>query len=76
MSYIALSGITGCISPVTGITSGFDTKYNTDKITTFYKKNVNIDFVDNYMVVIVFENYTQIFTFLNESDRNTFYNSI
>ncbi|NPV13227.1 MAG: hypothetical protein HPY57_15820 [Ignavibacteria bacterium] len=76
MAYFALSGITGCISPVTGITNGYDLMYNKDKITIYYKKDVIIDFINTYMVVVIFENYTQNFSFLTPTDRDAFYNSL
>jgi hypothetical protein len=79
MSYIVLSGITGCFSPSSGETLDlFDTKYNKDFIISFSKKNYfdKILFKEIYCVNILFMNYTQLFKFYNVSDRDTFYSSI
>ena len=78
MAYIELNNITGCTSPATGNTEViFDVKYNTDKIVSYYKRNINKNknnnWVDQFLVVVVFENYTQNFIFETESDRNNFY---
>lgn len=79
MAYIELNNITGCTSPVTGNTEViFDVKYNTDKIVSYYKRNINKNknnnWINQFVVVVVFENYTQNFVFETDSDRNNFYN--
>lgn len=76
MAFFPLSGITGCIFPTTGITSGYDIQYNYDKITSFFKRDVFIGTNMVYMVVCTIENHTQIFEFLDQSDRDTFYLTI
>lgn len=76
MGYFALSGITGCVSPVETPPSQYGIMYNGDKIVGFHKKDAMIDFIQYYMVVVTFENYTQIFQFTSMGDRDTFYGSL
>jgi hypothetical protein len=75
MAFFSLSGITGCVYPTTGATE-YAIKYNTDFILSYYKKDIKINFIDQYMVVCKFANHTQAFQFLSSSDRDTFYNSL
>lgn len=76
MAYFALSGITGCISPVTGTSESYDVMYNAAFITTYHKKDIFINFTNIYMVCIVFENKLQQFQFLTITDRDNFYNTL
>jgi len=81
MTYISLSGITGCVTPSSGETGvNYGIRYNTDKIVSYYKKdtnpNGNNSFVYQPFVVVVFENYTQNFIFDTAANRDTFYNSL
>jgi len=82
MAYFPLSGITGCIEPASGGTapSIYGVMYNTDKIVSYYKKDVDSNgsnnFVQSFYVVVVFENYTQNYQFLTSANRDTFYNSL
>jgi len=80
MAYIVLSGITGCVSPASGETVTYGTKYNEDKIVSYYKRDVgptsNNNFTAQYFVVVVFENYTQNFVFHDSGNRDTFYDSL
>ncbi len=82
MAWITLSGITGCVSPASGETASvaYGTKYNTDKIVSYYKRDVgptsNNSFTAQYIVVVVFENYTQNFIFHDSGDRDTFYGTL
>jgi len=80
MAYFTLSGISGCHSPLSGITTGYDIKYNDEKIISYMKRDIkrnsNNGWIDEFIVVITFENYTQLFKFLDISDRDTFYNSL
>ena len=80
MAYFTLSAITGCHSPVTGLTTGYDIQYNDDKIVSYMKKDINRNsnngFIEEFLVVVTFENYTQLFKFMVSSDRDTFYTSL
>jgi len=76
MAFFALSGITGCVYPTTGTTSGYDIKYNMDKIASYFKRDIVTNFETVYMVICTIENHTQIFSFLSSSDRDTFYSSL
>lgn len=82
MAYFPLSGITGCVEPASGGTapSMYGVMYNTDKIVSYYKKDIgpcsNNNFTDTYFVIIIFENYTQNYQFLTSANRDTFYTSL
>jgi hypothetical protein len=81
MSYFALSGLTGCVSPLSGGTSDyFDVLFNDERIISIYKKNIpasrNTDWQPLYIVEVVYDRSTQIFKFTNEINRNTFYNQV
>lgn len=75
MAYFALSGITGCISPSSGETSTdiYGVMYNDSQIISYYKKDKVLNFITTYMVVVVFQNYTQQYHFLTSTDRDAFY---
>jgi hypothetical protein len=76
MAYFALSGISGCHSPITGTTTGYDVMYNDEKIISYMKKDMKIEFEDIFMVSVLFENYTQLYKFKVIGDRDTFYASL
>ena len=76
MDIFKLSDITGCISPITGTTTGYDVAYNKDAIVSYYKVDKVINFVDTYMVSITFNNSHTLFKFTNKGDRDTFYDSL
>ena len=76
MNKLELSKIDGCISPVTGTSSGYDNVYNTDQIITFYKIDRTIEFEDVYMVSVTFQYFVTLFKFDSESDRDTFYDTL
>lgn len=76
MGFFALSAITGCIEPITGLTNGYDFLFNRDAIKGYFKKDLVVDFKNVYVVVVIFGNYTQHFKFLSKSDRDNFFDSL
>ena len=74
MAFFPLSGITGCVSPASGITTGYDIMYNKASITSFYKKDIVEPALTTHMVVISIDNYHVIFKFDTLANRDTFYN--
>lgn len=80
MAYLALSSIVGCISPQTGTTTAYDIKYNLDKIVAYMKKDIkknsNNGFIDEFVISITFENYTQLLKFENMEDRDNCYDNL
>ena len=76
MDIFKLSDITGCTSPITGITTGYDVAYNKDAIVSYHKVDKIINFVDTYIVSITFNNSHTLFKFIDKGDRDTFYNSL
>jgi len=80
MAFIKLEDISGCISPVTGNTNGYEIKYNLDHLSSYFKKEIsgktNKEYIKTYVVSCIFNNYTLMFKFLNESDRDSFYTTL
>jgi len=80
MATFKLSDATGCISPISGITSGFDFTFTTNNINLIVKiddkKNTNNGFVDIYIVSVRFGNSSTLFKFTDEGNRDSFYSLI
>ena len=74
-SFFPLSGITGCTNS-TGITTAYDIKYNSDLISSYYKKDLKENFIEIYLVVCIVGTHVQQFIFSSSTDRDTFYNSL
>ena len=75
MAFFNLSGITGCINS-TGTTTSYAIKYNDALISSYYKKDIVVDFVNIYIVACVIGTHVQLFQFLNTTDRDNFYNTL
>lgn len=82
MAYFSVSAITGCVEPASGGTAPdlYEQVFNDDKIISYYKKDIkksaNTNWLDLYFVIVIFENFTQTFKFLNQSNRDTFYTTL
>lgn len=75
-SYIVLSGITGCMTSGGTVPTAYDVMFNSALINTYYKKDITENFINIFMVIIVFDKHIQQFKFLLESDRDTFYGTL
>ena len=80
MATFKLSDATGCISPISGLTTGYELTFTTNNINMISKmddkKNTNNGFIDIYIVSIRFGNSVTLFKFEDETNRNTFYSLI
>lgn len=76
MAFFPLSGITGCISPVTATTTNYAVQYNDTYLLKFYKTDTIENLTYIYSVICVFINHSTIFKFTSSSDRDTFYDSL
>jgi len=80
MATFKLSNITGCISPVSGLTTGYDIVFTTTNINSVMKKddpkNGNNNFVNVYIVSVTFGNLTTYFKFNDQGNRDTFYTTL
>jgi len=75
MDTFKLSDITGCISPITGETSGYDIIYNRDSVISYHKIDKIINFEDIFIVSVTFNNFVTLFKFESKSDRDNFFNN-
>jgi len=76
MGYFDLESIVGCISPITGLTTGYEIQYNEDAIISYHKVDKKIEFVDYYMVSVSFHNFVTLFKFTSKPDRDQFYTDL
>jgi len=80
MATFKLSDITGCISPSSGLTTGYEITFTTTNINSIMKKddpkNGNNDFTDIYIVSVIFGNSNTYFKFENSSDRDLFFTTL
>ena len=76
MAFFALSGITGCIAPLSSSTEAYDVMYNDTYIQSFFKKDAIVSHAYVYYVICNFINHRTIFAFSSASDRDTFYDSL
>ena len=80
MATFKLSDITGCFSPSTGTTTGYDIIFTTSNINSIMKKddqkNGNNDFTDTYIVGVIFGNSNSYFKFYDSDDRDTFFDTL
>jgi hypothetical protein len=80
MATFKLSDITGCISPTSGLTTGYDITFTTTNINSIMKKddpkNGNNNFINIYIVSVIFGNSNTYFKFENSGDRDSFFTTL
>ena len=69
---------TTCINIITGSTTGYDMKYQTNHIVSISKSEKKIEFNDVYIVTASFigSSYPVTFHFNNSGDRDTWYSDL